>query len=295
MKTVISILSLVSLLSVSLLTSCSNDSDETPKSKNLILNFNGLEDLGSNYKYEGWIMVNGQPITTGVFTVNSNGTQSQTSFPVKAASLDTATKFILTIEPFPDTDSNPTKTHLLAGDFVSNNATLTIGAPEALANNFTTAKGKYVLATPSDGENTNEKSGIWFIGSLPPSAGLELPILPEGWKYEGWAVINGTPVTTGTFTNVSGADAFSDFSGTSGTPSFPGEDFIKNAPIGVTFPTDLSGKTAVISIEPFPDNSGKPFLLKPLIASISATAMDHVVYSMTNNATATTPTGTAKK
>ena len=289
------IISLAALLGIGLFTSCNNDSDAAPTTKNLTLNFTGLEDLGPNYKYEGWIMVNGKPITTGVFTVNSNGIPSQTSFTIATTNLDIATKFILTIEPFPDTDPNPTKTHLLAGDFVTNNATLTIGAPEALANNFTSAKGKYVLATPSDGENTNEKSGIWFIGSLPPTAGLELPTLPEGWKYEGWAVINGKPVTTGTFSSLSGADAFSGFSGASGTPPFPGEDFIKNAPSGVTFPTDLSGKTAVISIEPYPDNSAMPFLLKPLIASISATAMDHVVYSMTNNAAATTPTGTAKK
>lgn len=289
------IISLAALLSLALLTSCNDDSDSAPTTKNLTLNFTGLEDLGANYKYEGWVMVNGKPVTTGVFTVNANGVQSQTSFPIATANLDIATKFILTIEPFPDTDPNPTNTHLLAGDFVANNAILTIGAPEALANNFTSAKGKYVLATPSDGENTNEKSGIWFIGSLPPTVGLELPTLPEGWKYEGWAVINGKPVTTGTFSSLSGADSFSGFSGALGTPPFPGEDFIKNAPSGVTFPTDLSGKTAVISIEPYPDNSAMPFLLKPLIASISATAMDHVVYSMTNNAAATTPTGTAKK
>ena len=289
------ILSLVSLLSLALLTSCSNDSDNNSTSKNLTLNFTGLEDLGPNYKYEGWIMVNGKAITTGVFTVNASGVQSQTSFPIATADLESASKFILTIEPFPDTDPNPSDTHLLAGDFVSNNATLTIGAPEALANDFTTATGKYVLATPSDGENNNEKSGIWFLGSLPPSAGLVLPSLPNGWKYEGWVVINGVPISTGTFTSVSGADAFSGFSGTSGTPAFPGEDFIKNAPAGVTFPTDLSGKTAVISVEPYPDNSIAPFLLKPLAVTIPMTAMDHVVYSMNNNAVASNPTGTAKK
>lgn len=288
-------LSLLSLLSIAFLTSCDDNSDNEATSKNLTLNFSGLEDLGSNYKYEGWIMVNGKPVTTGVFTVNSNGVQSQTSFPISTANLEAASKFILTIEPYPDSDPNPTKTHILAGDFISNSATLTITAPEALGNDFTSAKGKYVLATPSDNDNTNEKSGIWFIGSLPPTAGLELPTLPEGWKYEGWAVVNGKPISTGTFTNVSGADAFSGFSGDLGTPPFPGEDFIKNAPSEVTFPTDLSGKTAVISIEPFPDNSTAPFSLKPLIAAISPTAMDHVVYSMSNNAAATSPTGTAKK
>jgi hypothetical protein len=288
-------LSLLALLMVALLASCTNDSNESLKTQNLVLNINGLEDLGPNYKYEGWIMVDGSPVTTGTFSVNSTGALSQTSFPIASSNLSKATKFILTIEPFPDSNPAPTDTHLLAGDFTTNNATLSIAAPEALANNFTAAKGKYVLATPSDSDNTNEKSGLWFIGALPPTAGLELPTLPAGWKYEGWVVINGTPLSTGTFSTASGADAFSGFSGALGTPPFPGEDFIKNAPAGVSFPTDLSGKTAVISIEPFPDNSTKPFLLKPLLTTISATAMDHVVYSMGNNAVATSPTGTAKK
>jgi uncharacterized protein (UPF0262 family) len=62
-------------------------------------------------------MVNGKPVTTGVFTVNSSGVQSQTVFPIATANLEAAAKFILTIQPFPVTDPNPTKTHLLAGDF----------------------------------------------------------------------------------------------------------------------------------------------------------------------------------
>ncbi|MBE0391238.1 hypothetical protein HNQ02_002885 [Flavobacterium sp. 7E] len=289
------LLSLVSVLSLGLFASCNNDDNPANTSKDLKLNISGLEDLGANYKYEGWIIANGQPVSTGVFTVSSDGTMSKTSFTVASADLDIATKFILTIEPFPDTDPAPAKTHLLAGDFSSNSATLTIGAPEALGNDFLSAKGSYVLATPSDDDDTNEKSGLWFLGTLPPTAGLELPTLPEGWKYEGWAVIDGVPVTTGTFTSVSGVDDFSGFSGALGTPPFPGEDFLVNAPTGVTFPTDLSGKTAVISIEPFPDNSTKPFLLKPLVGSIPAAALDHTVYTMSNNAKASAATGTATK
>ncbi|RDI57640.1 hypothetical protein [Flavobacterium glaciei] len=294
MKTTKTLL-LSGLVTLSLLVSCNNDDDKVDSKTNLTLNFTGLEDLGPNYKYEGWVISNGKVVTTGTFSVNSNGVPSATSFPIDAAVLSNATKFILTIEPFPDTDPNPTKTHLLAGTFSANNASLTIAAPEALTNDFSNATGKYVLATPSDGENNNEKSGIWFLGSLPPTAGLVLPTLPEGWQYEGWIVINGIAVSTGSFTNVAAADSFAGFSGPMGTPNFPGEDFIKNAPTGLIFPIDLSGKTAVISIEPFPDNSPKPFLLKPLIASIPTSAMDHVVYNMTNNAVATSPTGIAKK
>ncbi|MFT4526286.1 MAG: hypothetical protein ACI85F_002458 [Bacteroidia bacterium] len=78
-------------------------------------------------------------------------------------------------------------------------------------------------------------------------------------------------------------------------PSFPGEDFLVNAPSGLTFPTDLAGGTAVISIEPYPDNSASPFTLKPLVGMISTSATDHTAYSMGNNATASAPAGTATK
>ena len=131
------------------------------------------------------------------------------------------------------------------------------------------------------------------------AAGLNLPELTPGWKYEGWVVLNGTPVSTGTFTSVDGADdnaATSPFKGTTNDgPPYPGEDFVQNAPSGLSFPTDLAGTTVVISIEPSPDNSTAPFLLKPLVAPVDAAAADHTPYSMNNNAVATNPTGTATK
>ena len=140
---------------------------------------------------------------------------------------------------------------------------------------------------------TNESSGIWFLNNSgsTPVAGLSLPTLPAGWKYEGWAVKNGTPISTGVFTNPSAADASSIYSGTTAGPAFPGEDFLVNAPSGLTFPTDLKGGMAVISIEPYPDNSPAPFLLKPLVHSIPADAAVHTVLNMNLNV-ASFPTGT---
>ena len=45
--------------------------------------------------------------------------------------------------------------------------------------------------------------------------------LPAGWTYEGWTVIDGTPVTTGTFLAVDQSDNAAPFSGTVRTPNFP--------------------------------------------------------------------------
>ena len=55
------------------------------------------------------------------------------------------------------------------------------------------------------------------------------------------------------------------------------------APSGLTFPTDLTGGTAVISIEPVPDNSPAPFVLKPLVGMIPSGANVHSVLDMGQN------------
>mgnify|MGYP000046993838 CR=1 FL=1 len=57
---------------------CSDD--DSPTTKDLTLNISGLENLGSDYVYEGWIIVNGAPISTGKFSVNDTGDLSQTNF-----------------------------------------------------------------------------------------------------------------------------------------------------------------------------------------------------------------------
>ncbi len=288
-------LNLISLISFSLLAtlfiSCG---DDEPTTDNLTLNISGLEDLGESAVYEGWIMVDGAPQTTGTFTVNESGDLSKNSFELDAEALEKATAFILTVEPSPDPSPAPSDVHILAGDFSENEAGLTIGHEAALGNDFSSSAGKYILATPTDMDDSNEASGIWFLdnSSGAPEVGLELPTLPAGWAYEGWAVIDGIPVSTGTFTSVTGQDDSAVFSGAGGPP-FPGEDFLNDAPAGLSFPTDLSGGKAVISIEPVPDNSPDPFVLKPLVGDIPAAAPVHSVLTIDQHLNF--PTGSASK
>ena len=288
---------------------CSEEESPTqnpPTNGTLKLNISGLEDLGSSAKYEGWIIVptlsksggvvEDTPVSTGTFSVNSGGTLSQTEFEVDATNLSNATAFVLTIEPNPDSDPNPSQTHILAGSFSGNTGSLSISHPAALGDDFTSATGTFILATPTDGAMTNENSGIWFLdlGSGSPAQGLFLPTLPAGWKYEGWTVINGTPVTTGTFTSTTSIDDADPYSSTMPGPPFPGEDFLVNAPSGLTFPTDIAGGVGVISIEPNPDNNSNPFTLKPLVGNIPMNATDHTNYGMSLNASSF-PTGTATR
>lgn len=268
---------------------CSNNDNNTnqpPQTGMLTLSFTGLSNLGTDYDYEGWILVNGSPVSTGVFTVDDNGQMSQSTFEMSLDNLQAATKFILTIEPSPDPDPAPSSTHYLGGDFSQGMASLSVSDPAAFGDDFTGATGTYILATPTNGMNTNENSGLWFLdlSSGSPAQGLFLPTLPDGWKYEGWAVIGGTPLTTGKFLSGDGADEAAPYSGSMAGPPFPGEDYLMNAPMGMMFPTDLSGGAAVITIEPDPDNSMAPFALHPLAGDIPSNAMDHTTYSMTNNA-----------
>jgi len=259
----------------------------------IVLDFDGLETLGADAVYEGWIIVDGAPVTTGRFNIDADGEAIAEDggghvFEIPA-DVD-ATAVVVTIEPTVDPDPAPSATHILAGDVVDGEAALTIGHPAALGTDFADVSGVYILGTPTDGDGNNELSGVWFI-DLPLAQGLDLPELPEGWVYEGWAVIDGVPVSTGRFTDAAAADDFDGFSGDQGGPPFPGEDFIVNAADGVTFPTDLTNSTLVISVEPDPDDSPAPFVLKPLVSEVADGIGDHVVQSFGGGPAA--PTGTA--
>jgi len=267
----------------------------------LQLSFQGLETLANGYHYEGWAIVGGVPVSTGKFNIDSSGNLVDLNggaiaggtFSV-AEDLSNATAVVLTIEPAGDSDPDPAATHVLAGDLSSREGVLQAGHAAALGSDFTASAGVYVLATPTNGPETLENSGVWFLSLVggSPARGLDLPALPAGWRYEGWMVMGGTPITTGTFTDPEAADDDAPYSDVQAAPPFPGEDFLLNAPDALTFPTDLAGTTAVISIEPDPDDSAAPFAFKPLVAPVPSSATDHVTYSMDNNA-AGFPTGMA--
>ena len=264
---------------VFLFASCSNDDDNGNNNtdSNLTLNLTGLEDLGSDFAYEGWIIVDGVPISTGTFTVDSSGTLSTSSFTVDTTALAAATKFVLSVEPNPDPDPLPSDQKMLAGDFDGDSATVNTSTEPAVGD-YSNAAGTFFLRTPTDepagsANNGNDQYGVWFgLPGVPPTSNLTLPTLPSGWTYEGWVIGDSGPLSTGKFLNFDefddNAGAATSFGGTEQLgPTLPGEDFFNNAPGGETFPLDIRGRTIVISIEPVPDNSSAPFVLKPLSAA----------------------------
>ncbi|SDR85290.1 anti-sigma factor [Winogradskyella sediminis] len=260
--------------------SCSSDDDNSsPTNSNLTLNLDGLEALGNNFVYEGWIIVDGSPVSTGTFS----SVDFPQTFSVNSTQLEAANTFVLSIEPAVDMDPAPAATKILAGDFSGTTASVN---SNSIVADFGASTGTYILATPTDTDDTNEESGVWFLDNSTGSAvaGLNLPTLADGWIYEGWAVLDGTPISTGTFLDPTTADdnaATSIFKGDAGNgPNYPGEDYLQNAPEGMTFPTDLKGATIVISVEPSPDNDPAPFTLKPLAHVVPDDAMTHTAITM---------------
>jgi len=234
------------------------------------LELSNLEELGAGLIYEGWLIVDGSPVSTGTFT----GAEAMYTFNAIKSNLDDATKFVVSIEPVPDTDPDPAATKVLSGDFVGNRANITL---DEIAD-FSSVSGSFEIFTPSDVDDTNEENGVWFItrNAMDDSfeAGLTIPTLPNGWKYEGWVVINDVPVSTGTFTDPGSFDDSSPYSGNNpAVPAFPGEDFISSSftsgTTTLTFPADgdVTGKNVVISVEPDPDNDPAPFFIKPLVGT----------------------------
>ncbi len=133
-------------------------------------------------------------MATGKFNVNSSGelvdlnggliAGGESRAPVD---LSRATAVVITIEPDGDIDAIPADTHYFSGSVTNGSADLTVGHGAALGSDFSNASGVYILATPTDWPDTNENSGLWFLdlSSGSPAQGLQLPMLPPGWEYEG--------------------------------------------------------------------------------------------------------------
>jgi len=253
---------------------CSKDDDApvdpvvpTPETADLKVTLNGIEPLGNNYIYEGWIIVNGNPVSTGRF--NTQSTTTTESFSVLKSDLDLATAFVLSLELVDNDPPTPSDTKILMGEFVAGAAALKIdNVIGNFANTASPFSGSFLNKTPSDNsggvDNGNDENGIWFIEDLTTPGLINLPTLSPGWKYEGWVVFDGpTPLSTGKFTLASGVDSSSPYSGNEPVPSFPGEDFVQNLPSGIT--GDTTGRSVVISLEPdFPTDPTEPFFLKPI-------------------------------
>ncbi len=239
--------------------------------------------------YEGWAIFGDEKVSTGKFSADEDMT-----FEVDR-DLTEADKIAVTIEPEGDTDDTPSGIVYAVGELGGRTARLRF--PTSFPADLS---GTYILATPTNGADSDETAGVWFIDPEGgPSAGLaDLPALPPGWTYEGWAVSAGRPITTGRFDDPASADDFDGHSGDQDGPPFPGEDLLRNAPGDLEFPADLADgmSKVVVSVEPDVDGTDPtgdaPFSIKPLVADVPDGLDDHTPAEMDANL-GTVPDGIA--
>jgi len=251
--------------------------------------------------YEGWAIIDGMPVSTGVFNVNESGetvapgTGELIEIFNTGTDLSGASSIKISLEPADDMDPGPSGLIVLTGMLEGDTAQLVAAVPGLDV--LPAATADYILATPSDNESApdNDNQGVWYLTMPGPEAGLMgLPDLGAGWIYEGWAVdFSGDapmPNSTGTFTSGEGFD--SDEAGCNGGgPAFPGQDFT-DFHCGPTLNLDSGDFALVISIEPVPDNNAGPFQFKPLAGMVPTDAVG-MSNCLTNQTDATFPTGVA--
>lgn len=266
---------------------CSDDDLSTSNSPDegstVTISIENLPAISESAQYQAWFF--GENVSVGkigILTPDANG-KVDAVYNVKLSEMKKAKYILVTVEAkLHDTlIKTPSALRLLAGTIGVNNAPLTADHDLAKKLNFSEVSGKYMLYTPTDNVQDNEKSGVWFVQMInnQTAAGLVLPEVPAGCAYQGWITVGGNTLSTGQFTTVDGADLEDPYSGTLAAPAFPGEDFIANKPEGWAFPIDLSGASLFITLETATGKS-VPAGVKVLQTSIPSGAAASTVYDM---------------
>jgi len=302
--------SLAAVLLLVFLTGCSTDSVAVGVggSSLVTLDLQGLKPLGGNLNYQAWLVSQngttliGTPVV--VFNVNDLGlmvdpvADTLISGPWLAnAGVEAVLGVAISLEMSSQLVVYSSNTFILSGEVAQGSATLTTGDAVALNTSFSNTSGRYALLTPTDQDPENELSGLWFMDTAtdPAGPGLDIPSAPVGWIYEGWVEAGGQPISTGKFGDPTLADSSSAYSGTLAGPSFPGEDFLTDAPQGFQFPLDLAGADVYVTLEPwmeFDNDPAEPFFLKELAGQVPADPVPSTLYDLLSLADQL-PSGTA--
>ena len=284
----------------------------------------GLNAPGDSAHYEAWLLWLNKTNTGDVEIFENLGTMTDQSGMfvisknINQGYIQGALSVVVSVET--DTASQPGPYRIIGADLEANSGPFSIGSNEVLDFDFNAAEGHYFLDTPSENPaSQNPKSGIWFarldttIKDVQDSLGnvighdttiaiaqgldlqdLTLPDIPSGWNYEGWVIFGGDTLSTGIFRKPTGADLGSDYNGPRPGYAFPGGDFIRNAPAGLTFPTDLSGREVLITLTPgYPSKANKPFSLTVFRTTVPANAQVKKTYGF-DNVSETFPGGDLK-
>ncbi|NNE44705.1 MAG: hypothetical protein HKN12_10880 [Gemmatimonadetes bacterium] len=264
--------------------------------------------------FELWIAFGAGPVSAGRFKVREGGAivgtdYQPTSFAVDAADpavpvdgegrirWSAASEVLVSVEtsnvPAPRPARITPGPVLLGGTFLNGSAGLSPTHAGAIGENFGSASGSFVLATPSTQTTADETNGVWFVSPGGGSASLALPDLAGDWIYEGWVTNNSAGTASlGRFRSATAADT--DGAGPlDGVPPtdapgypFPGSDFPFADP-GVT----LAAGSVFVTAEPVGNADGDgPFFLELMGAPVPGGATPGTSIAM--NGTASFPTVT---
>ena len=228
--------------------------------------------------------VNDAPSPDIITTITGQVIPNNTLFglPIDFDDYDSA---LISIEP-PGASSGTPSSSVIAATHIPDFSFQTIGILDFPEDVDSGGVNFYQLATPTDADTSNERSGVWFAQNLETQApGLALRAAPTGWNYEGWARHDNGWLSTGKFLSRATSDQFSGYSATANpAPGFPGEDFLNNAPSGVTFPwTFVDGDSVMVTLEPNPDPEDGPFGIRLLVRSMSPRPVPRVATPLISN------------
>lgn len=287
-------------LSLLVLTACDYfEHSDTLDSATIEFNLTGLPAIPDTMAFAVWFENEDTSQTQPVILFSGDAENGNLSYksekPLRM--LQTAQLFWVTIERKSILDSLPpgipaNSRKILGGRF--SYASCNLGVGENVFN-FDNGSAVFNLLTPTDPSNATPLSGIWFVDSVSQTitAGLDLPQLYGGWRYEGWVQVNGVLVSTGRFISPKGVDQFNGYGSTSAPLPFPGEDFLTNAPAGLTFPLNLSGAKVYITMEVNDNrNAGTSAGIILFEGTLPSPAQSGVTYTMAN-ANAALPAGDA--
>lgn len=221
--------------------------------------------------------------------------------------IESAEAFFITLEPEGDLNRVPSCQVMLAGLLLGDSSTLSAegvevadtvtcavptqgGMAQLGFGDFTSASGTFQLRSPTDDPSNpadNDFAGAWFVKAAAMGggieAGLELPVLAAGLRYEGWAVVDGETRSLGRFSQAAGPDEDAMLAPQRGNDPglmFPGGDFVQALSPEFMFEPpmlqlsadnfDVNGDfRCFIGIEPSPDTDASPFGIEVLEARIA--------------------------
>ncbi len=228
--------------------------------------------------------------------LDSNGTPlAQGTFSHLPVNLKEYDSLYVTIEKSGDEHVSPSPTVYLRGRISPKLDSARISRLDFPVS-LTSAAGRFAIVSPTDDDTLADLSGIWFMKSLVPSvadSGLDIPLAPLGWIYEGWVRHRSAWLSTGKFRRATGPDLTNPYIGVGIAPDFPGEDFVRNAPTGFSFPLVLEvGDEVMVTAEPDPDSLQAPFPIQILSFTFVTPPVSGTLGELTGDH-ATIPSGNA--